>query len=522
MRIQWLDHAVPTVIIAHMKPTPAHPKPAGVAVMDVDPPIHVPHIPDEPRHARHHASASDQREALIERDLNDVYLLMDYLSGRPDRCISDLTMPNPADPAKPLNLVDEVCLIRWPLKKEQTAHAAQAATLFKARDRLNQMANPANGATIAYTILVLGGGEAGWRGLLAKWFKFIRPPETNRSRSDLARAAYPNLVRSADSFRVWITLLQLMLLVGLALTSLLSWNVASGKLILQRIDLLDTQAVEIGRTLNTEQLPSGVSAPAVVSDSAPRDNSLNFNLPAYAGVCYHLPPAGGAQTEAGIRLQQTCATAKLVLHRRAIADRDLDEWAAYWSWMKHAAAWLRGASADSYDDTTLTWPGENPEVARGVAMEQWAADLISVLGNFVLPMMYGFLGATAAVVLNIQNKLRESRLAPREKRMSQVQLVLGIIVGACIGLFMSPAAPDAASTAAGAGGAVTGGSSVALSASALSFLAGFGVEAVFRKLQNMLTVMFGAEGADQPTTTNNHTVNNHITQVAPPPARPDA
>ena len=156
-------------------------------------------------------------------------------------------------------------------------------------------------------------------------------------------------------------------------------------------------------------------------------------------------------------------------------------------------------------------------------MEQWAADLITVLGNFVLPMMYGFLGATTAVVLGIQGKLRESRLAPREKRMSQVQLVLGIIVGACIGLFMSPAAPDAASTAAGAGGSVAGGSAVALSSSALSFLAGFGVEAVFRKLQNMLQVMFGGEAADQPTTTYNmHTVQTHITQTgpAPPPEPP--
>jgi hypothetical protein len=130
-------------------------------------------------------------------------------------------------------------------------------------------------------------------------------------------------------------------------------------------------------------------------------------------------------------------------------------------------------------------------------------------------MLYGFLGATTAVVLGIQTKLRESRLAPREKRMSQVQLVLGIIVGACIGLFMSPSAPDAAASVAGAGGGVTGGSSVALSASALSFLAGFGVEAVFRKLQTMLSVMFGGEN-DQAPTTVTHTIQTHVTQVMPP------
>lgn len=477
---------------------------------------------DRPAHRRRGAAPVSEREALIERDLNDVYLLMDHLSGRPDRCISDLTVVDPLDPAKPLNLVDEVCKIRWPLSPERMEHAREAATLFKARDKLNQMANPANGATIAYTILVLAGGEGGVRGWLSRWFKFIRPPEVSSSRTDLAREAYPNLVWSAASFRGWITQLQWMLLIGLAMTSLLSWNVASGKLILQRIALLDGQAIELGRTLNAMQLPAAANEPAAPTSSGPQDNSLNFDLPAYAGFCYHLPApgTGGPQTEATVRLQQTCATAKLVLHRRSIADRDLDEWASYWGWLKHGAAWLRGSASNTYDEVTLSWPTEPPEVARGVAMEQWAADLITVLGNFVLPMLYGFLGATTAVVLGIQHKLRESRLAPREKRMSQVQLVLGIIVGACIGLFMSPTVPDAASTAAGAGGSVTGGSSVALSASALSFLAGFGVEAVFRKLQSMLQVLFGGETTDHPPTTYSHTVQTHVSNVTQAPPAP--
>jgi hypothetical protein len=185
------------------------------------------------------------------------------------------------------------------------------------------------------------------------------------------------------------------------------------------------------------------------------------------------------------------------MHRRNAADRDLDEWASYWGWLKHWAARFNGAAPDTYSEVTNLPPNVQPEVARGEAMEQWSADLITVLGNFVLPMLYGFLGATTAVVLSIQNKLRHSCLAPREKRMSQVQLVLGIIVGACIGLFMSPSSPDGGG-AAGAGGGVTTGGSVALSASALSFLAGFGVESVFRMLQNMLQAMFGSEAAAAP------------------------
>ena len=238
-------------------------------------------------------SLADEREALIERDLNDVYLLMDYLSGRPDRCVSDIKIDNPADPSKPLNLIEEVCKIRWPLPDEPIAHARQAAALFKARDKLNQMANPANGATIAYTVLVLAGGEAGLRGWLSSWLRFIRPPDTHRSRTDLARAAYPNLVRSADSFRRWITWLQFMLLGGLIATSLLSWNVASGKLILQRIALLDAQAIEIGRTLDALQVPvAATTAPPPVGGAGGRteESGANLGLPAYPGSAIRCRP----------------------------------------------------------------------------------------------------------------------------------------------------------------------------------------------------------------------------------------
>jgi hypothetical protein len=463
--------------------------------MDEETSIAVP----RPAHHQRNTSPLNEREALIERDLNDVYLLMDHLSGRPDISISDLTLHNPADPSNPVPLIEEVCKIRWPLAEEQFAHAKQATVLFKARDKLNQIAAPANGATIAYTILVLGGTMGGLRGWLSTWLRFIRPPEDARSRTDLARAAYPNLVRSAASFRSWITVLQFMLLGGLLVTSLLSWNVASGKLILQRIDTLDAQAIDIGRSLDAGEVTA--SASSLASDSG---TSAAVNLPAYARFCRHAEQAGqgtaGGQTEIAIRREQICATARLVMHRRMLADRDLDEWVSYWGWLKHLAAYFHGVPADTYTAVQTVYAGEPAEAARGSAMEQWSADLMTVLGNFVLPMLYGFLGATTAVVLGIQNKLRLSCLAPREKRMSQVQLVLGIIVGACIGLFMSPSSPDGgvAATAAGAGGAVTAGGSVALSASALSFLAGFGVESVFKMLQNMLQAMFGGQTSSTP------------------------
>jgi hypothetical protein len=64
-------------------------------------------------------------------------------------------------------------------------------------------------------------------------------------------------------------------------------------------------------------------------------------------------------------------------------------------------------------------------------------------------------------------------LSPRDRRMNHVQLALGIITGACIGLFLT-------ASSAGSGSAPLSGSSIPLSASTLSFLAGFGVEGVLK------------------------------------------
>ena len=104
-----------------------------------------------------HESVSTSREqmsrdALIQHELDEVYLLIDHLSGRADRRISAVELDGCVDLGKKANLIDEVCRIRWPPAGDQ-ARATQAAVLFKARDKLNELAAPATGLTIAYTAL---------------------------------------------------------------------------------------------------------------------------------------------------------------------------------------------------------------------------------------------------------------------------------------------------------------------------------------------------------------------------------
>jgi hypothetical protein len=113
----------------------------------------------------------------------------------------------------------------------------------------------------------------------------------------------------------------------------------------------------------------------------------------------------------------------------------------------------------------------------------FAAAFTNIMGTAVLPFLYGFLGAGAAVVRSLSRKIKRSLLSPRDIQLSIQQLALGAVVGACIGLFI--AQPDT-------GGPADAGllGPVALSGSAISFVAGFGVEAVFQALEALIARIF--------------------------------
>ena len=76
-------------------------------------------------------------DELIQRDLDEVYLLIDHLSGRTDRSIRMVELDVSAEAGTKVNLIDAVCRIRWPPVGDQAHASEQAATLFKARDQLN-------------------------------------------------------------------------------------------------------------------------------------------------------------------------------------------------------------------------------------------------------------------------------------------------------------------------------------------------------------------------------------------------
>eukprot|EP01034_Spumella_vulgaris_P031143 gene31143-38486_t len=86
------------------------------------------------------------RDFIFVRELSEVYLLLDFISGRWDKGL---------EPDVQL-LIEEICEIGWPPEDGPKTQAHQAAILLKAKDKLNAAAKPANGATIAFTLLVVG------------------------------------------------------------------------------------------------------------------------------------------------------------------------------------------------------------------------------------------------------------------------------------------------------------------------------------------------------------------------------
>jgi hypothetical protein len=118
-----------------------------------------------------------------------------------------------------------------------------------------------------------------------------------------------------------------------------------------------------------------------------------------------------------------------------------------------------------------------------VGAVQHVAVVVGVIGNYLLPVLYGALGSMGSMLRQFNRRLAERLLTPRDRRAAHIRVMLGVMTGACIGLFFNSSAGAAQATG-------LGGAAVTLSASAIAFLAGYGVEPVFRTLDALISHFF--------------------------------
>jgi hypothetical protein len=449
---------------------------------------------------------------IFVRELSEVYLLMDHVSGRWDKCITDT------------DLVKSVCEISWPPTGTPVEQAAQASALLSAKDKLNRSAKPASGATIAFTLLVAGEDSVDHRRrgslLFSLWRKMRRqigrsrrlrgddargltsdgslaPPSPPRpalsapqtgappSRLSLARLAFPGLVRPAKWFKWEIRIIIMLLLLWLMATCLLSWDVAAGHAIYVRVDALRVQESEYGAKIK------GIEADAAKRDTPSTrmpDIGLFLEQNCRAARLVTPPSRSGDNVEPFRTVDELRLCNEMSRSRAefAVSHQDLAEWLADWKY------WLSAVAGELCRHTCLPVPASTAPVTEAQTNEQWGAILLEVLATAVLPLCYGLLGAGAAVVRDLWGKMKDSLLSPRDLTLALGQLALGAVVGACIGLFVSPSGNSAQGTSGLLG-------SVVLSASALSFVAGFGVEGVFVALESLIKRVFNIPQAAQPT-----------------------
>lgn len=220
-------------------------------------------------------------EEIYRRDLAEVHLLMDFISGLPNKSLNDLRLPDlgwqrPADRPEsarpsmdPAQAVFRISLIRFPPSRSPDVRAEDAALLLLAKDCLNELTRPARGRSISYSTMFAAGqglfGRVGSaisnltlfaarEGHLGKGIKdFIsnlrreRGGEPTSSRVDLAERANPELVPHVRRFKNVFSALIVVVFVWLTLTALTYWDIALGGSLLQHIDQLKQESLTILR-----------------------------------------------------------------------------------------------------------------------------------------------------------------------------------------------------------------------------------------------------------------------------------
>ncbi len=429
--------------------------------------------------ANHPARAADDALSLSDQltfnsDVNEVFLLIDHISGRSEKSLKDLdttdielpaaqgaaepvpSIPDPKDPTsgKP-SMADElhlVCQSGYAPHPEATPKAPQAAFVMMMNDRLNGLAIPARGVTIAYTAMFVSATD----GCRLRISSGPRVPDgRHATRGDLAREAYPGLASHARCFAKMYRWYPWLMAFVLVLTASAYWDVGFGRTIVQRIEQLEQSRSVLVR-------PDSKAAPGTVALDEKSCTGANRPPPEQAQICDRLSYLADRITDS----------------RRDLSDFAVAATAGQQSnWFLRVIAWIRPISYGFMFDG-LAPSAERPEAT--------VAAVLSLFSTYVLPAMFGLLGTLSAIMRSVQAKVRDSLLGPRDFPLTALGLVIGPVAGLAVGLFFTPTE----ATTAGATGLA---GSVSLSASGLGFLAGYGADAFFKFVDALLTRVFALE-----------------------------
>jgi hypothetical protein len=141
------------------------------------------------------------------------------------------------------------------------------------------------------------------------------------------------------------------------------------------------------------------------------------------------------------------------------------------------------ASNDVKQSDFFLWSftGENAE------QMQTAQIIMTALLKYILPILYGALGASAYIVRSLANEIKDFTYIAGSKMRYELRFYLGAVAGLSIAWFTSETKS-----------AETSGIVQSLSPLALAFLAGYSVELLFSLLDRLVTAFSGPEPKQRP------------------------
>ncbi|MFL9912246.1 hypothetical protein [Paraburkholderia sp. RL17-337-BIB-A] len=421
-----------------------------------DPAVDDPHVVQ--------ASTGTFDELIFSRDLNEVHLLLDYISGRPDVHISeigDIKFPDRFSAGTLLSaneVLRRICEMRYPPQPvaDIQAKADNSALLLSVKDKLNAIAYPTSGVTIAYTYLFLAETD---KSIVSKTPQV--PPQT---RASVAGTAYPGLIASAKRFRWFHKGVARLGVVLTLFAALLLWLVVFGVQVTSRFEEDQKSAADL-----TSQIYAQV-------------DKENAALPA------------AQQTHDAVPVR--CRDDKIAQQSNQIKLL-CNQWSYYQA--RYIKSITDAASfANQWPSKWLMWPfptspgieekGGNDYVAKQENIQSITL-VLSAYASYVLPVVFGVVGTIASFLRDIGNRITCSLLAPRDETLGIIRLIIGAIAGLAVGLFFTPASV-AAQVHSGAG-------VLTLSASAIAFLAGYGGDGFFRMIDAMIVRVFSLDSPDR-------------------------
>jgi hypothetical protein len=333
--------------------------------------------------------------------------LLDYLSGLPERILTS----HPHGHLPPGCETYSDALSRYfpiddKVRRGEALASPELQFLLDLRDYLNSWAEPATGASIAFTTLVVR-----------------KSPEARKGKADAERA-YPEWIQPARALRrAMVVLLHLAVLITLAIAALAAYiyfgsaKIANIAEINSQFKLLDEEIlreeIAVNRPPNTAVLPYCIDVDSVPSPANAAETVERFRTVAQSHLCSKLND---------------------LLRKQKIAYESL-------------------SPLYSSDDRSL--PAE-----------------LNVVSGYVLPVLMGLLGSMTYVLRRYLRSVGDRLLTPRDLREYIVRLVLGTVFGVAIGFFTTAENVFANPVS-------------SLGAPALAFLAGYGVEVVFRLLDGL-------------------------------------